>query len=629
MKIKRVLCFILTILILFSLVANAEEVTLYAQDGRTKVVSVSDVEAYKKVGWYEGVAMYAADGRTILVSPFKVADYKKVGWYEGVTMYAADGRTILVSPFKVADYKKVGWYEGVAMYAADGRTILVSPFKVTDYKKVGWYDNKADVTITMYSADGRTKEVFKAKIEAEKKVGWYENKADVMVTAYSADGRTKEIFKGKIEEEKKVGWFVNRSDAYSLLYSADGSITEVPKAKTSQYTSIGWSTTPTEIKTTEKIGTAVYGNNVLQLYGNTVFCKDNKNIKTLYVLSNVSTINEFTFDGCTNLSRVELSDSVTSIKNGAFNNTAISRIGIPKSVTEISGLSFDMLGLSGYSDSPNRRMIIYCEKGSKAAEFAQKHNLLYVYATMIYCVDGRTMMVDNDEKRIYLSSDLWSETPKIKMYSVDGKEKIVARKDIAANKKIGWYERKSDLMDTMYAADGRTKLVYSKDVAANKKVGWYTLNDYINLLISKKNFEAALSALKKQEGVISASSYSGLYTRLLNAYTEKSGAPIAVLSQKIQLKNNLPVLTITFRNISTKAISSYDATFICYDSNKKVTADYFWYNGTVNCSSFGENIKSGELFTTVLTLENNTKTRSISTPLFNKITFTDGTVWNK
>ena len=166
---KKILCLVLAVLLILpSLIVSAANVTMYAQDGRTKSVDSSKVSAYKKVGWYEGVTMFAKDGRSKIVSPFKVAAEKKVGWYEGVKMYSSTGTEKVVSPFKVKEEKLNGWNIEVTMFAQDGRSIVIPPAQVAAYKKVGWYE-----AVPMCSIDGRLKMVSPFKVAAEKKVGWY------------------------------------------------------------------------------------------------------------------------------------------------------------------------------------------------------------------------------------------------------------------------------------------------------------------------------------------------------------------------------------------------------------------------------------------------------------------------
>ncbi|MGI6014650.1 MAG: S-layer homology domain-containing protein, partial [Oscillospiraceae bacterium] len=89
-------------------------VTMYAADGRTRLVAESEIAAYEKVGWYtyEVTTMYAPDGRTRVVPKEEVAEWEAVGWYTyPVTMlYAPDGRTHVVPKEEVAEWEAVGWY---------------------------------------------------------------------------------------------------------------------------------------------------------------------------------------------------------------------------------------------------------------------------------------------------------------------------------------------------------------------------------------------------------------------------------------------------------------------------------------------------------------------------------------
>ena len=241
---------------LFSLSAYAKgEVTMYAPDGREITVSEEDVEAYKKVGWYDDIddvtkTMYSRDGREKVVFLDEVEAYKKVGWYDNIddvtkTLYSRDGREKVVFIDDVEAYKKVGWYDNKAdvtkiMYSRDGRNIVVFLDDVEAYKKVGWYDNKADVTKTLYSRDGREKVVFLDDVEAYKKVGWYDNKDDVTKTLYARDGREKVVFLDDVEAYKNVGWYDNKADVTKTLYSADGREIVVFLDDVEAYKNVGW-----------------------------------------------------------------------------------------------------------------------------------------------------------------------------------------------------------------------------------------------------------------------------------------------------------------------------------------------------------------------------------------------------
>lgn len=155
---KKIVSFMMVvcILVLSTFCTSAQEyVTMYAADGRTRQTLVSEVEAYKKVGWYiePVVKMYAADGRTRYTLKSEVEAYKKVGWYTErptVTMYAADGRTRQTLTYEVEAYKKVGWYTEpvIKMYAPNGRTRYTLKSEVNAYRKVGWYVPLDFVNIT-------------------------------------------------------------------------------------------------------------------------------------------------------------------------------------------------------------------------------------------------------------------------------------------------------------------------------------------------------------------------------------------------------------------------------------------------------------------------------------------------
>ncbi len=227
---KKIVSLLLIFILVFSHITYAESyVTMYSMDGREIRVLSGEINAYKKVGWYENktdvekVTMYSMDGRKIKVARIEIDAYKKVGWYEHlndvtIKMYAMDGREKLVFKGEVDAYKKVGWYDNlndvtIKMYAMDGREKLVFKGEVDAYKKVGWYENKIDVEkVTMYSMDGREIKVARIEIDAYKKVGWYENKEDILTNVCTKDGRKKSIFKNELAAYIKVGWIPEQSD---------------------------------------------------------------------------------------------------------------------------------------------------------------------------------------------------------------------------------------------------------------------------------------------------------------------------------------------------------------------------------------------------------------------------------
>jgi len=221
-------------------------------------------------------------------------------------------------------------------------------------------------------------------------------------------------------------------------------------------------------------------------------------IKTLYVARGVETVGSFAFDGCSNLSRVELSDTVTKVDAYAFDDTKINRIGIPSSVTTINGYSFDTHGLVSYSDAYNKHMVVYCEPGSMAEVFAKKHDLTYFYATMIHAPDGKTMMVTADEKMTYIASGQWFDAPPVLLYAADGRSKYFAPSQVEAHKKVGWY---TEPFVKMYAVDGRTKYFHESQVEAQKTVGWYDAPPVLMYTIDGRTKYYPATAVEAQKTV--------------------------------------------------------------------------------------------------------------------------------
>lgn len=82
---KRFFALILACLLLCSAAAAETKVTMYAKDGRTLEVPLSQVEAHKKVNWFTSkeevtTRMRAKDGRILTVWKAEVPAYIKVNW---------------------------------------------------------------------------------------------------------------------------------------------------------------------------------------------------------------------------------------------------------------------------------------------------------------------------------------------------------------------------------------------------------------------------------------------------------------------------------------------------------------------------------------------------------------------
>ena len=163
-----------------------------------------------------------------------------------VIMFASDGRTISVNPEDISLWKAVGWFETqedaqiITMYAMDGRTIEIPQYYRDAYKQVGWYDTRDEVTVMMYSMDGRTIEVYKDSAEAHRLVGWYYNLSDVTVPMYDKDGVEHTVFRDNIEKEKANGLALSKNDVMQLMFSADGRFIHVPYESVSDYEQVGW-----------------------------------------------------------------------------------------------------------------------------------------------------------------------------------------------------------------------------------------------------------------------------------------------------------------------------------------------------------------------------------------------------
>lgn len=236
-------------------------------------------------------------------------------------------------------------------------------------------------------------------------------------------------------------------------------------------------------------------------------------MNTLYVGRNVS-LDDHAFDNYSNLSRVELPDTLTKVSDYAFYDCPLTRIGIPDSVTLISFCAFGRPELSSNRNGgdsewhlPNRDLVIYCVPGSAASEFATKYNIEQVAATQIFYPDGRTCMVTTAEKSTYLENG-WYEQPMIGMYAEDGRTQVVAIGKVSNYESSGWYtnledicitiysesgkelqilkalaaeyakanwhDNKADAQATLYAVDGQTTTVWKNDIASYLATGWYT-----------------------------------------------------------------------------------------------------------------------------------------------------------
>ena len=116
-----------------SMLVNEETITLDSPacivEGRTLVPVRAVSEAFDyKVKWEEII-------KTVLIST--TGEFIE----ENITMYAPDGRTINVPISQVEANKSVGWYTYpvVTIYTEAGNSAIISASEIEAYKAIGWY----------------------------------------------------------------------------------------------------------------------------------------------------------------------------------------------------------------------------------------------------------------------------------------------------------------------------------------------------------------------------------------------------------------------------------------------------------------------------------------------------------
>ncbi len=610
---KKLICFLCILITLFttSIIVTAKNVTIYNENGDSKIIDSKLLDAWIQLGWSTKAST--------------------------TTMYTMDGRSKVVENSKVEAYKNVGWYSTldevqVTMYAPDGRTKKVFKGKTGEYKKVGWY---TEPVTTMYAIDGRSKVVENSKVDAYKKVGWYSTLDEVQVTMYAPDGRTKKVFKGNIEKEKAVGWSTDPKTIYTHLYSADGRVKRFLKSDTSSIDAnikVGWSKTPSSFP-------FKYGNPGYKLGGGVLFISNiadtsssahlltNRiesqidSIRIVYIESGatnfdtdcISSYN--TNSSAENIQRIELPDTLKTFQTNPSHLGKNLRIGIPSSVTNFCSATSDFIKTTTLSIP--KSTTIYCEPDSLAEKYAIANGIKYVHATMIYSPDGRTMMVDDTEREIHLESGLWYSHPVKTMYSKDGKTKIIRREETEEYKKNGWYENMGDVGVIMFSFDGRSKFVFSKDVEANRKVGWYTAGGLIEQ--AYKECSSAIGAnwfLTANYQILEGNKYSSkLQKDFKSSWYKNQGKPLIVVERTIN-ENDRTVGYIDVINISDKKIIAFAGYAIYLDI----------YNDNIYELDFDEDYSLDPGMTLKFKCDSYRKMSGFL-PVIQKVAFSDGTVW--
>lgn len=435
------------------------------------------------------------------------------------------------------------------------------------------------------------------------------------------------------------------------LYSVDDRVIEVKESEVDSYLKQGWYTTHVGLNV-EKEGVYtyysqgeypwVYGSSFLYIGGEGELKSTSapwngyyNKVYGVYLKYGLTAVDSFAFDGWSALRRVEIPDTVTKIDSYAFDECSLLRIGIPASVTYINGYMLDTY--SKPASSGNASVVIYCEKGSAAETWAKKYGIAYQYATIVYYPDGRTCMVSDAERPVYLRNG-WYSVPVTTLYAYDGREKVVGVDEVSKYLAVGWYENKSEIYTTMYALDGRTKEVLNIDVAKEQKLGWYLYADYVCAMADQEIRNNGWNAgVVYMENVIknTASSdpnyakYTAKKADICSKWVKELGDPIAIIGTSISYNSiGVPEVNITFRNISTKTVTNLEAFWTCVDAYGNVTTDYpYLYNGNFNGWMDGISLKPGESDTYYWTMYSNERTASVRNLRMEKCAFSDGSSW--
>jgi hypothetical protein len=107
---------------------------------------------------------------------------------------------------------------------------------------------------------------------------------------------------------------------------------------------------------------------------------------------------------------------------------------------------------------------------------------------LILTFSGTAMQVESfyEEPEVYIT-----------LFSLDGREEIVAEEQVAAQLSVGWY---LEPMTVLYAKDGRTEIIPLKDKEAQLQVGWYEFPINVNYSAFEKTNIPANCLNKVLEG---------------------------------------------------------------------------------------------------------------------------------
>lgn len=132
---------------------SANEIVLYqvGNNDITKKVEESKVNDYISTGEWSIVPsqmLYAEDGRTIIVPIENVESQKMMGWYEYpvIRVYHANGKNDLIFKHHLIDWSNQGWFTFPVMYVyhTNGRINVIAKAELEKYKANGWSETKQD-----------------------------------------------------------------------------------------------------------------------------------------------------------------------------------------------------------------------------------------------------------------------------------------------------------------------------------------------------------------------------------------------------------------------------------------------------------------------------------------------------
>lgn len=160
-SLKKVLCAVLTTVLLISAVpAMADNITMYAPDGRTAAVEERVVQSWQRVGWYTYPVMYIYSVYNSF--PIAKSDRKywlEQGWYDYpvINVYSADGTVVPIAKSDLEDWKKEGWYEDYQekVYAVNGyghkKSETIWKTQENQWKSAGWRTDEPKVKYENYT----------------------------------------------------------------------------------------------------------------------------------------------------------------------------------------------------------------------------------------------------------------------------------------------------------------------------------------------------------------------------------------------------------------------------------------------------------------------------------------------